>query len=843
MLIEDEFKTIYLNYRIKETVPFLKTLTPKDKKEVLALLKIYINREWGHNNISVVAALACCKSKTEYDKLSPGYYSMPVDLIDDLFEFYVPDWLGESHLFLRNFNYLKVLEWEQKGYLNLSDDISASLLSSSGSFDSSSEEILFTYPVTLESHIWLMFEYESDITSHYKGRNWKEILKALAQDQKIDRSKLLRSNLKALNFNFSKDHNTWFLELFAYLEPSGKEILELQEELFIIFQSTQHSLFPGTLKIINQVITDKAFKTEEFLHAGSSLITLPTKNIVSALLLTVEKIAKNNNRYNEDSCLLLMPVFLNKDKTLQAKAAKIIAKYGNPESEKIQQELTLYKESLLSDAQTLLEKFLTGKVKIESKDTQSYETVSWHLSEPILPIETIDDFIFFAPQVFSNSEVYHFERFLEALLKFNDEFQEEHFHQLEPAFKAALKVKGISGLRHLLATFFVNYGILKQKRKSKILLDAQLEFHTLENWTEKKTPFILKAYHQLLSGVFELLKENKKLPLLCIPDHTPCWISVHHLVDKLRIYQLHDELPIPFDLQIAVLRVKKENADQEENYAKEQLNEKYFEFLKPVFDENYFRDRYDDVYLDGSFSQEFSYRKIYKWNNTEEVPQLLVSIDSRKELSENASFLDHLFNSYHSVYDDDLIPVLYTSPYFSGTIVGRKYNESLSNSVYQYDIKKNTELLDAWMRLHLPFQPVHYLLLSAGLFSKDKTFCGIAFEVLVNKVVSEDFEVQELGILIGKKISFEWAPVKRLTDGLYGLINLSTSHNLAFEKLLTAILSAIEKPVFNLKKLLELYYELLSKNQTLPDETVSGLLKEWKKENNLKKIIYQIKST
>lgn len=836
MLIEDEFKAIYLNYKIKEIVPFLKKLTPKDKKEVVALLKKHINREWGHNNISVLAALACCKTKSEYEKLSPGYFSMPVDLIDELFEDYVPDWIGESHSFFNDFDYLKVLKWQEKGYFQLNDEITASLLSLS----KVSDEILFTYPVTLDSHIWLLFEYESNIT--YEKRNWKGVLNTLVQNHKIDRSRLLKSSLRAINFNFSKEHNTWFLELFTYLEPTREEILALQEELFMIFHSTQHSLFPGVLKIINQVITEESFKTKEFLHAASSLITLPAKNIVNALLLTLEKIAKDKNTFHEEISLLLMPVFLNKDKTLQTKGAKILAQYGNPESAKIKTELRLYEGSVLSDATALLGKFFSEKEEADHTEHPDYEMVSWHLPEPVLPIQTIDDFIFFAPQVFSNSKTFYFEQFLEALLHFNTEFTEEHFNQLEPAFKAALKTKGTGGLPHLLATFFITYGLLKQEKKSQVLLQAKPEFPNFENWCEKKTPFIFQAYHKLLSGVLELLKQNKKLPLLCVPDHTPCWISAGHLVDKLKVYQQQNELPIPFDLQIAVLRVKKENLQQAEQYAKEQLTKQYAELLEPVFRKDYFRDQYENKYLDGHFNWELSYRKIYKWNATEEIPQLLVTIDNRKELPENAGFLDYLFNSYHGVYYDDLISVLYTAPYFSGSVVAKKYNENLSNAVYQYDIKGNIAFLDGWMKLGLPFQPVHYIFLSAGLFNKDKTLSGMAFEALVNKGVSDDFKMQELGTLIGKKISFGWAPVKRLTDGLSGLINLSSSHNLAFEKLLNAILSAVEKPVFNLKKLLELYYELLNRNQSLPDKKVSTLLEEWEKENNLKKIIHQIKT-
>lgn len=836
MFIAEEFKTIYLNYKIKEIVPFLKKLIPKDKKEVVSILKKHINKEWGHNTISVLAALACSNTKAEYEKLKPGYYSISVNLIDELFESYVPEWIGESYLFLEGYEYLKILEWNSKGYFNLNETVSAELLASS----SKTDDILFTYPVTLKSHIWLLFEHESSIIGSYAERNWKDILKKLSDENKIDRSRLLKATLNAINFSFSKEHNTWFLELFIHLKPTDTEIIRLQEELFLIFYSIQHSLFPGVLKVLNPVLTDNDFNTQDFLQSVGSLMTVPTKNTTNAMLQALEKIVKNNKTYREDVCMLLMPVFLNKDKTLQTKGAKIIAKYGDQNSERLQNELNFYKDSILSDAQTLLNEFFKKNIAPEIKEQQEYTKDLWYISQPVFPIETIEDFIFLASQIFNNNETYHFDLFLDVIVRFNDEFTEEHFFQLEPAFKAAVKRKETLGLHHLLATFLVNYALLKQKNTSKILQDARLAFPVLENWCEKKTPFIFKAYHQLLLGIFELLKQNKKLPVLSVPDHTPCWISASKLVDKLKIYQQYDEQPIPFDLQIALLRVEKKNLREAEQYAKEDLNEDYFNLLKPVFDENYFKEQYEKEYLDGSFHWDFGYRKIYKWNATEEIPQLLVSIENKKELSEDASFLDYLFNSYHGVYDRDLIHILYTAPYFSGSVVAKKYNENLSNADYQYDIKGNVAFLDAWMKLNIPFQPIHYLFLSSGLFNKDKTFSGMAFEVLIDKAVSEDFNIQKLGILMGEKINFGWAPVRRFIDGVSGVINLSTSHNQALEKLLISILSAIKKPVFNLKKLLELYYELLNQNQSKVDESLLDLFQEWKKENNLKKIIHQI---
>ncbi len=210
------------------------------------------------------------------------------------------------------------------------------------------------------------------------------------------------------------------------------------------------------------------------------------------MLQILEKIAKDNKEHHEAICLFLMPVFLNKDKTLQSKGAKIIVKYGNTQSGNIKGELSFYRGSLLSDAETLLEKFLIENEVTENKEEQSFEAMRWYTPQPIASVESIDDLIFLASQVFNNNETYHLGLFLDALIKFNDEFDDEHFNKLEPAFNAALKRKDAVGFQHLLATFVINYGLLKQKNKSKVLSEAYLGFPALENWSEKEHPLFSK---------------------------------------------------------------------------------------------------------------------------------------------------------------------------------------------------------------------------------------------------------------------------------------------------------------------------------------------------------------
>ena len=73
--------------------------------------------------------------------------------------------------------------------------------------------------------------------------------------------------------------------------------------------------------------------------------------------------------------------------------------------------------------------------------------------------------------------------------------------------------------------------------------------------------------------------------------------------------------------------------------------------------------------------------------------------------------------------------------------------------------------------------------------------------------------------------------------------DVSPLHNRELEKLLTAMLAELpEKPVKDLKKLLEIYAEILSINNTkVKDERVLHLLDVWKGVANLKKAVMNIK--
>lgn len=97
-----------------------------------------------------------------------------------------------------------------------------------------------------------------------------------------------------------------------------------------------------------------------------------------------------------------------------------------------------------------------------------------------------------------------------------------------------------------------------------------------------------------------------------------------------------------------------------------------------------------------------------------------------------------------------------------------------------------------------------------------------------------------LGEIIGKHEAIEFAPLKRLTDLLVNQMSqVSDRHNQALEEMLTnALIQLPEKPITHLKKLLEIYLEVLSVNRSaVLNEKVLNQFAVWKATPGLTRLI------
>ena len=129
----------------------------------------------------------------------------------------------------------------EKGYLNPSDELIVRLLPQMMVEQGANYKFLYVpenltkRTITLEKHIWLIFQFESTIHGSDRWHqfqnstkdvpHWREALKRCSAEGMLDRHRLLKESILATGRNFNKALSGWFVDLFEHLEPTGQELL------------------------------------------------------------------------------------------------------------------------------------------------------------------------------------------------------------------------------------------------------------------------------------------------------------------------------------------------------------------------------------------------------------------------------------------------------------------------------------------------------------------------------------------------------------------------------------------------------------------------------------------
>ncbi len=180
----------------------------------------------------------------------------------------------------------------------------------------------------------------------------------------------------------------------------------------------------------------------------------------------------------------------------------------------------------------------------------------------------------------------------------------------------------------------------------------------------------------------------------------------------------------------------------------------------------------------------------------------------KKYLPENITFLNISFNPDAGVYDNGMIRILLWKQDFSHLFFTKQNNKCLLCIECQDEADGNWRFEYTWMKLNLPSRHRLYSFLFPELFNNPEMLSGTAFEALFNRIIPEDAKRKKPGKIISKKMKGVWISVKRCTDHVLKNISLITSCKYTYEKPLRPILSAVGKPVFNNKRLFELYDKL-----------------------------------
>lgn len=608
--------------KAEDIIEFLKELSKDEKKTLVPLIKklhryyseiIKISEKgygtWAargnpkQHGILNYAGYFCMNQK-DFSKTFWGfrneYFYNP-----ELHDIYSPTWFNNyvNHANSgSSLNYHLLIKLYQAGYLkpspslivrHLPSTISKRRLVNNRNRDYYQLDNLFLDSITLKEHIWYLFSEESSInwsdrwiSSKDSNGSWKTAFSELIESGDLDRIRVLKECLKCSTRNYNKTLTGWFFDLLLYLQPDTKELLLLQEDLFLVFNSPHSKPINVCLKYIKTICTNDQFDATLFLDNIPILLSSETKAIINNSLMILDKIAKTNKHLQASICELTTEAFIHKDEKIQTRAAKLLNKYGDENSEILCQNIGMYHTELFSSVKQLLNQFELEQVLADEglEENIHYENESKiNENNKIKKIETFEEMIFFFAQIFDNNEDYHFDLFLELLPRFYQMTDENNFNQLEPIFLRA--TKSISNwdtktgyLENYMAVTFSNIMSLfikKYPNHKKIntlyqeISDKEIYVYNVDGKNvyaplldlieNRKVGNNYIPFTQRLAFSRILCEQNLTLPFLGTPTHRPCWIAMETLIEKLKIYQTQNQAVHLYDFQIAISRVVLEN--------------------------------------------------------------------------------------------------------------------------------------------------------------------------------------------------------------------------------------------------------------------------------------------
>jgi hypothetical protein len=968
MNITEVFTDILETEKEDEIIPFLKSLDKAQKKgfhpDLKKLYKYYTAfvQQPGTNSYSSkctpiqryilgVASFVCYNHKDFEQNYAGGVFDK--ETMDTILPWYRPDWFSDyvnnhakNDFVPHSLKYDWYLELVEQGHVLNSIEMIAKILPQSiftplAKGYGYTPENLLKREVTLNEHIWYLFDHESNINwsdryiylpEETKDGLWIKTFKKYVDDKKLERKRVLKEALSASNKGFNQTLSGWFIELFIQLNPSIAELVELQGELLNSFNSPHSKIINTVLKYLKELAAVPEFFIDEFLENVPLVMSSESKGTIATVLMILDKLAKKNVQYQKQICLIACQAFIHQDDSLQVRAAKLVQKYGDTASASLKESVAAYYDALFLEARGLLGDF-SEELSI-NESTVAYDEPGGEtpIFNEIKVPETFDEFVFLASQAFDQNETYHFDLLPAAILRFQGEMTAANILKLAPAFQRAYKLitgdwtSSMGYLDNMLAKFFIDYGLLLVKfypKEAEPIREMRLLFTKKEEekkakWDKYKIRVVggikpweiytgclgYKPYKHILLNAFFMLERKIKLPLLSTPTHEPCWILSLTLVERLVLYQEAKVIPGDMDFQVAIARCLKDKREDTLKLANEQLKGEYRQLISFLFGGNYHPvDNYkskttwlvaaltreqkqvdkrwfaysnltDDYLLcDFNWSSSIQHYTYKQWDNVlrkqVEMPAKRSAIhisfgDKEKTTSAIRNVLNKILPNQKppelSIYDyielkydyissehNDIKRLIYLHPLQPELLLSYIISKGLNNPDFigENDKKLITYTLEALLILNNRHGQMGHLLIATCMINIDKTIRSYAAELWIKGVNENTVQSDVIGEMIGIHEKIELAPLKRFTDVLLAnMYQISAKHNYALENLLTECISNMaDKPISNVKKLLEIYAEVLSVNKSdMLNSKVLNKLNLWEANAALAKSVQKIKN-
>jgi hypothetical protein len=218
----------------------------------------------------------------------------------------------------------------------------------------------------------------------------------------------------------------------------------------------------------------------------------------------------------------------------------------------------------------------------------------------------------------------------------------------------------------------------------------------------------------------------------------------------------------------------------------------------------------------------------------------------------------YVFNSESIMFlHNDARRLIMMSPNNPEPFIALIIHKCMLEAPFTGEVEKRLAIavLQAMVDLPIRYKETSHVFVAGCMTGNDKTVASYAAEIWMKAVRDNSLSSERLGYILGCLYAIDYAPMKRFTDLVINqLFNVSPSHNQKLEELLTSmILQLPGQPVKGLKRLLEIYFEVISSNSSIVskgsvasgvrDPGIVKLFDHWQSTTGLQKVIANLKSS
>lgn len=756
-------------------------------------------------------------------------------------------------------------------------------------------------PLAWQRELPLLFQYETGIQNQNMPMAWNEpfknvwemILGSWLDQGRFDRAWFVENCILVQTKEWNGGLRAFFRKRLADALPTTAELLAAQYPLFACLHAPLNTVVSFAVDLIRKIWSDKNFEFQSFIEfIEPVMMRADCKGAIRHTLTILDKAAQQSPRYRPAVSYLAADVLVIPDLSLQERAVKTLKKTGDPNDAVLTDKLNMYAPQLQGNIMEMLGPLLTGNIPEIPNLYEAYATETSahsiiHDASRFPEFMDWNDLLFHFGKFIQSEEVMHAEMLMDAFVTKRHLFPTDALEQLKTY------ADQLSGL-------YFNAPYRRMVGGLLIHLIRQEEGFYQPERDHLGRSEIGNLAKYLVHQIQEKIVSGSKRSLLCFPTHAPHWIDPSIIIDRLIAYAHAGEAVDPVDFAIAISRTRRENIPKAVEKA-HRLPQQYQQLMafvlgttaeipapeKPSIWKKLFGSAKNINYVPWAVAARTFYpnQEFQEFENTDLkgvvnvvspfAPE--VRIDVRRHETRHAfskkvdkSTTRRLIATLPKSKWSGKQPLLYSMDIYErkdsvwginlsfGTVlfwhsVMPQNDQALASFLLRYCCEYSEGLGEDDLRAFLlivsdtsfVFTDTIYYVIACCYLYKDSGLRNFAAEVSLLLICERRIDVRQLAEKLARLISEGYAPLQRFLDVAAVIRDHSALHNGALLTLLETIVERFElkeKLPAGFKKLLEMYYDLLTKTGQAPGVSTLQNLTKIPESPSLKPIIKQLQS-